>query len=89
MGCVKSEPEADEVGEKKGPRKREMREVHDEREDRGKDGEVKVFADEGGVVREEGGVEGELNAGDVETAVLCEGMVAVDEESDEGQGGKQ
>jgi len=39
-----------------------------------------VLADEGGVVREERGVKGVLDACDVKAAVFGEGVVAVDAE---------
>jgi len=45
---------------------------------------VEVLGDEGCVVGEEGGVEGVLNAGDVEAAVFGEGMVAVEEQREDG-----
>ncbi len=59
--------------------------MNEEGEDRGKDGEAKVLADEDGVVREEGGIEGELDAGDVEAAVLGERMIAVEEKREGGE----
>jgi len=48
-----------------------VRKVNDEGEEGSEDGEVKVLANEDGVVREEGGVEGELDSGDIEATVLC------------------
>ncbi len=85
MSGVEGEPEAEEIGEKQDPGEREMREVDDEGEDGGEDGEVQVLADEDGVVREERGVEGELDASDVESAVLGERVVAVEEKCREGE----
>ena len=77
---VEGEPEAEEVGEQENPGEREVGEMNEKGEHRGEDGEVKVLADEDGVVGEEGGVEGELDAGDVEAAVLGERVVAVEED---------
>ena len=70
MSSVEGEPEAEEVGEEQYPREGEMRVVDEESEYGSEDGEAEVLADEDGVVGEEGGVEGELDAGDVEASVL-------------------
>jgi hypothetical protein len=48
-----------------------------------------MLADKGGVVGEERGVEGVLDAGDVESSVFSERMIAVDEEREEGESGEQ
>ena len=85
---VEGEPEAEEVGEQENPGEREVGEVDEEGEDGGEDGEVEVLADEDGVVREEGGVEGELDAGDVEAAVFGERVVAVEEKGDQRERGE-
>ena len=71
MGSVEGEPETEEVGEQQYPGEREMRKVDEEGEHGSEDGEVKVLANEDGVVREEGRVEGELDSGDIEATVLC------------------
>ena len=86
---VEGQPEAEEVGEQQNPGEREMGEVDEEGEDGGEDGEMKVFADEDGVVGEERWVEGELDAGDVEAAVLGEGMVAMHEQDEEREHGEK
>ena len=70
VGCIEGETQAEEVGEQQNPGQREVGEMDEESEYRGEDGEVEVLADEDGVVREERGVEGELDAGNVEAAVL-------------------
>jgi hypothetical protein len=54
-------------------------------EDWGEDGEVKVLADEDGVVRKERWVEGELDARYVETTVLGERVIAVEEKCEDTQ----
>jgi hypothetical protein len=59
--------------------------MDEEGEHGSKDGVVQMLADEDGVVREERGVEGELDAGDVEAAVLGEGVIAVEEKRGEGE----
>ena len=59
--------------------------MDEEGEDGGEDGEVKVLADEDGVVREERGVESELDASDVEATVLGQRVVAVEEKCREGE----
>jgi hypothetical protein len=58
-------------------------------DERGEEREAEVLADEAGVVRKEGRVEGVLDAGDVEAAVFGEGMVAVDREGAGGESAEQ
>ena len=48
--------------------------------------EVQVLGDEGRVMRKERGVEGVLDAGDIEAAVFGERMVALDEQREGRQG---
>jgi hypothetical protein len=62
--------------------------MDEEGEHGSEDGVVQVLADEDGVVREEGGVEGELDAGDVEAAVLGEWVIPVEEKRGEGERGE-
>lgn len=63
--------------------------MDDEGEDWGEDGEVKVLADEDGVVSEERGIESELDASDVESTVLGQRVVAVEEKCREGEQDQQ
>ena len=86
---IEGEPEAEEVGEQKNPGQGEMGVMDEEGEYWSEDGVVQVLADEDGVVREERGVEGELDAGDVEAAVLGERVIAVKEKGDEGECGEE
>ena len=55
----------------------------------GEDGEAKMLGDEGGVVREERGVEFPKDARDVQAAVFGEGVVAVDKQDEERERGEQ
>jgi len=52
-------------------------------EDGSEDGEVEVLADEHGVVREEGWIEGELDACYVESTVFGERVITVEEKREE------
>jgi hypothetical protein len=63
--------------------------MDEEGEHGSEDGVVEVLADEAGVVREERGVEGELDAGDVEATVLGERVIAVEEKCGEGERGEE
>ncbi len=74
-----SEPEAEEVGEEQDPGEGEVSVVDEEGEGGGEDGKAEVLGDEDRVVGKEGGVEGVLDAGDVEAAVLGEWVIALDE----------
>jgi len=85
--CVEGEPEAEEVGEEQHPGEGEVGEVNEEGEDGGEDGEAKVLGDKEGVVGEEGGVEDVLDSGDVEAAVFCERVIALEEQGEESEGG--
>lgn len=66
-----------------------MRETHQTRDYRGEHRIGEVSADEGGVVGEERRIETVLDACDIKAAVLCERVIAVDEEGAEGEGQKQ
>jgi hypothetical protein len=79
----KSEPDAEEVGEKQDPGEGEVSVVDEEGEGGGEDGEAEMLGDEDGVVGEEGGVEGILDAGYVEAAVFGEWVIALDEQRNE------
>lgn len=85
MCCVEGEPEAEEVSEQKNPCEGEVGEVDDEGKGGGEEGEAEVLGDEEGVVGKEGGVKGVLDSGYVETAVLCEGVIALEEKCGEGK----
>ena len=87
--CVEGEPEAEEVGEEQDPGEGEVGKVDEGSEGWGEDGEAKVLGDEVGVVREESGVEGVLDSGDVEAAVLCERVIALEEQGEESECGDQ
>ena len=62
-----------------------MGEANENGEDGSEDGEAKVLGDELSEVREEGAVEGELDAGGVEAAVFSERMKALHEKCGEGE----
>ncbi len=87
MGGEEGEPEAEEVGEEENPCEGEMGEVDQEGEGGSEDGEAEVLCDEDGVVGEERGVEGVLDASDVEAAVFGERVVAIEEQGEDGEGG--
>jgi hypothetical protein len=53
------------------------------------DGEAEMLGDEGSVVWEERGVEFPKDSGDVEAAVLGEGMVAMHEQDEEREHGEK
>lgn len=63
--------------------------MDEEGERGGEDGEAEVLGDEDRVVRKEGGVEGVLDSGDVESAVLCERVIALEEQGEESEGGDE
>ena len=86
---VKGEPETEEVGEEQNPGEREVGLADEEGEGGREDGEAEMLGDEEGVVGEERGVEGVLDAGDVEASVFGEWVIALDEERDEGEGGDE
>jgi hypothetical protein len=77
------EKDAAKVYEQEHPIERQMGKVHNACKDRSEEREAQVLGDEGRVVGEERGVERVLYAGDVEAAILGEGMVAVDEQREE------
>jgi hypothetical protein len=89
MSSVEGEPKAEEIGEQQNPSEREVGEVYEEGEDGGEDREVKVLADEDGVVREKRGVEGELDARDVKSTILGQRVVTVKEQCGEGKQDEQ
>jgi hypothetical protein len=84
-GGEEGEPEGEEIDEEDGPGEGDVGEA-DEGDERGdEEGEAEVLGDEGGVVGEEGGVKFDLDSGEVEAAVFCQGVVAMDEEREEGE----
>lgn len=85
VGGEEGEPEAEQIGEEEHPGERETGTADEEGEGGSEDREAEVFGDEDGVVRKERGVEGILDAGDVEAAVFGEGMVTIEQEGDEGE----
>lgn len=89
MSGVEGEPEAEEIGEQQHPGEREVGEVNQGGEDGGEDREVEMLADEDGVVRKKRGVEGELHACDVKSAVLGQRVVAIQEKCGEGKQDEQ
>ena len=88
-GGEEGEPDAEEVEQEEVGGEREMRDADEGCDGGSEEGEALVFGDEGGVMREECGVEEVFDAGDVEAAVFGEGMEAVGDEGRESEGGEE
>jgi len=82
-------PDAKEIEKEKSGKQREMREANNRCDCRGKDGEAQVLANERSVMRKERVIERVFDARDIEAAVLCQRMVAVNHNRAASENGKQ
>ncbi len=86
-GGVQGEPDAAEVEDEQRPVEREVRSADEGGDQRGEERKAQMLGDEVGPGGEKGGVEEFFDAGGVDPSVFDEGVVAGDQEGEDGEQG--